>query len=414
MTQDDTKTAPAAGPSKVCYLHIGPHKTGTTSIQNALFTNADRLAEIGLHYPTLTAERGDGKQRRNHTPLGRPSVYRARYLRNAPFWSELSQKIRQIDGSIIVSTEHFADVLREEGRYERVIRFFGNHGYKVVAVAYMRDQPGWLNSWYTQDQRNFVSRQTFGEFLDHAIEIGLVDPQAYLGRFIADPRVEVRVVAFEQAVKQGLVKSFLATIGAPADFEIPEPRASNPNLGVKGVWAAQEIMRRVDIRIRSLPNYSELYDRFRALMRGRNWEETAYIGVSPENEKRIRDHYRASNDAFARQWFGRDWATVCPPKPMTRREFDFEAASETDKSDVLEVVEEMVRLIESGPAPKRKASGDGAKPGKGKKFGQAGATGDGPKKGDGKKGKGKKGKGKKAGAGKGPKKADKPEAAGAA
>jgi hypothetical protein len=365
MTEDiQTSEAPAASADRICFLHIGPHKTGTTSIQNALFVNADRLAKLGVYYPTVTGDRG-GKQRRNHTPLARMSNFKAPNLTDSPFWEELGRKIQKIDGSIVVSTEHFAEALRDESRYRRVTEFFRERGFRIVAVAYVRDQPGWLNSWYTQDQRNFSSRQTFRQFLEHALEVGLVDPWAYLKRFIDDPQAEVRVVSFERAIRQGLARSFLDAIGVPASFDIPEPKASNPNIGVKGMFAAQEIMRRVNGRVRSLPNYSDLYENFKGLMRGRDWEQTAYVGLSPEDEALIRERYRESNDRFAREWFGTDWATICPARSLELRTFDFDAASEEDKRDVLEVVERMVDLIGSSPA----AAGDFMKSGRKKAGG---------------------------------------------
>ncbi|MDR4308582.1 hypothetical protein IHQ68_18330 [Chelatococcus sambhunathii] len=366
-------------PRRTCFLHIGPHKTGTTSIQDALFDNAERLAAIGVFYPTVSGDRG-GRQRRNHTPLARASNFKADDLMASPFWEELSLKIADIDGSIVISTEHFAERLREAENFERVVAFFERHGFRVTAVAYVRDQPGWLNSWYTQDQRNFISRDSFSEFLARALEFGLVDPWGYLGRFIDDPRTDVRVVSFERAIKTGLARSFLDAIGAPEDFEIAEPNPSNPNLGVKGMYAAQEIMRRVNGRVRSLPNYNQLYERFKKLMRGRDWEKTAYIGFTPEEEKRIRDRYAASNDAFAQRFFGVDWATICPPRSASLREFDFASAPDEDKRDVLEVIDQMVDAIEASRAdadivlPPLKGKKGKGKKGKGQGRGQGEAA----------------------------------------
>lgn len=349
MTSTD---APQKGPDRVCYLHIGPHKTGTTTIQNALYVNAARLETIGLHYPFLSDPR-----RRNHSSLTRAGAMTgAGDLRTARYWSELSQKIAEVPGSIIISTEHFADVLRGPVRFQRVVDFFHGHGFRIVVVAYFRDQPGWLNSWYTQDQRRFLARQTFKEFLDESIEIGRVDPWGILQRFIDHERIEVRVVSFDQAIKKGLTRSFLDVIGVPSDFTMSEPPVMNPNLGVKGMYAAQEIMRRVDGPIRARPHYAALYKNFKDMMKGRGWDKTAYVGVSPEDEARIRDHYRTSNEAFAQQFFGASWETVCPPRASSHREFDFEAASAEDQRDVLDVVENMVSLIEAVPAAPVKKS----------------------------------------------------------
>lgn len=346
---NDMQSSPtSAGSDRICFLHIGPHKTGTTSIQAALFLNAKRLEEIGYAYPTVTDVKS-GKQRRSHTPLLRAASLRPDDLRDSPMWREIETKIADLRGSIVISSEHFAEVLREERHYERIVAFFNRLGYRVVVVGYVRDQPSLLNSWYTQDQRNFASRMTFQEFRDYAIERGLLDPCAYFERAIEDPRVEVRVVSFEQTVKQGLARKFFDAIGVPADFEFPEPNASNANLGVKGVFAAQEIMRRVEGRIRSMPNYNDLYDSFRALMRDRDWAETAYVGLTPEDMTVVRDRYRESNEAFAQKWFGVSWTELAPEREVTERVFDFAAASEADKRDVMEVVDRMVELVKAGP-----------------------------------------------------------------
>lgn len=342
-------TPPRRAGDRICFLHIGPHKTGTTSIQNALFSNAEKLAEIGVFYPVLT-DKSPGRVRRNHTPLARMRVMRSPDFNKAPYWADLGKQIASVPGSIVISSEHFADVLRDEPKYRKTVDFFHGHGFRIVVVAYLRDQPAWLNSWYTQDQRNFMSQRSFGEFLDDALETGLVDPWAILRRFIDDERIEVRVVSFDKAVKQGLAKSFLRAVGAPEDFTLPEPKASNPNIGVKGIYSAQEIMRRIGFRVRSMASYPKLYERFKALIKQRDWESEAYIGATPEQEARIRDRYAASNEEFAQQWFGESWASACPPRALTQREFDFDAAAEVEQAEVLEVVDEMVGLIRAAEA----------------------------------------------------------------
>jgi hypothetical protein len=41
---------------KILYLHVGPHKTGTTSLQVALHENREALRQKGLYYPSCLAE----------------------------------------------------------------------------------------------------------------------------------------------------------------------------------------------------------------------------------------------------------------------------------------------------------------------------------------------------------------------
>lgn len=37
--------------TKSIYIHIGPHKTGTTTLQFSLFLNKDKLKKNGILYP---------------------------------------------------------------------------------------------------------------------------------------------------------------------------------------------------------------------------------------------------------------------------------------------------------------------------------------------------------------------------
>ncbi|MFL1874744.1 hypothetical protein ACIKT0_05905 [Hansschlegelia beijingensis] len=333
---------------RVCYLHIGPHKTGSTSIQHALYVNAKRLARLGLYYPTTLSP--EGRRRRNHSPLARKTYLRLPgELRDAPAWSEFSALLEKTPGSIVVSSEHFAILLRRDRWFERIIGFFEEHGFRVVIVAFVRDQPIWMNSWYTQDQKNFASRRSFTEFEAHVIKRGYMDPWAFLKRAMDHPRITVRPISFERAVKQGLARSVLDVIGVPASFKLEEPPRINPNFGVKGMFAAQEIMRRVDVRIRSLPNYIDLYEHFLKLMEGRNWEAQPYVGLTQEGYRAIRERFAPANEAFAQAYFGVPWTELCPERRYEPSVFDFETASAADRADVLEVIEEMVARVQESP-----------------------------------------------------------------
>jgi hypothetical protein len=341
--------APGSAPAaRVCYLHIGPHKTGTTSIQHALFRASRALARRGFVYPTLTNP-ASGHPDESHLALTRAPNFATADLMDAPAWRELDARITGAP-AVVLSAEHFSDTLRDGGRYERVTDFFIRRGFRMVVVAYVRDQPAWLNSRYTQDQRNFRSRRSIAEFADLAHARGLLDPEAYLRRPVDDPRVEVRVASFEAAAKEGLVRDFLRIIGAPAPFGFREPEPVNPNIGIKGVFASQEIMRRVGGGVRALPDYPKLYEVFKTLTADRDWRRTPYYGLSQALEALVRDRHRDANDRFARRWFGTDWATLHPPKPRPLAVFDPAAATEAERADVAEVVDRMVELIVASKA----------------------------------------------------------------
>jgi len=45
-------------PKRVCYIHVGPHKTGTTSIQWFLQENREELLKCGYFVPESETKRG--------------------------------------------------------------------------------------------------------------------------------------------------------------------------------------------------------------------------------------------------------------------------------------------------------------------------------------------------------------------
>lgn len=333
---------------RVCYLHIGPHKTASTSLQHALSENADRLAKIGLAYPSIPGP--DGKLRRNHSPLSRRTYLRLEGpLDDAPAWAEFGDMIRDVKGSLLVSSEHFAILMRKRRWFDKVVGFFERHGFRVVVVVFVRDQPLWLNSWYTQHQKNLTSGRDFAAFSEQVLRRGYMNPWRILRHVLRNDAVALRPIAFEQAAKAGLAKSFLAAIGAPEGFSLDEPPKINPNFGVKGMYAAQEIMRRVETPVRTLPDYIAIYERFLALMRGRDWDRTPYVAIDQAQYRVLREAFREANESFAEAYLGAPWSELAPEREVTRCVFDFDAASPADRADVMEVVNEMTALIGSSP-----------------------------------------------------------------
>lgn len=329
---------------RICFLHIGPHKTASTSLQHALSENVDRLAAAGLVYPLGFCE--DGRPRRNHTALARRTLLRLPgALEDAPVWSEFDALLARTSGSILLSSEHFAIVLKKRQAFRKVVGFFERHGFRVVLVAFVRDQPLWLNSWYTQHQKNLVSRAEFPAFAEHLFKRGHVDPWRFLGPALLEGRADIRPIAYERAVKRGLAKSFLAALGAPDGFQLEEPPRINPNFGIKGMFAAQEIMRRVEMPVRTLPDYIPLYQRFLALMRGRGWEDAPYIALDQAQYGEIRERFHEGNERFAQQYFETSWDELAPERTVERAVFDPVAAAPEDMADVTDVVDQMTALI---------------------------------------------------------------------
>ena len=69
-----TGDLPGALPDATILLHIGPYKTGSTAIQQALFDRREELAQHGVYYPGAWRRLfREGHALMEWAPRGRPS-----------------------------------------------------------------------------------------------------------------------------------------------------------------------------------------------------------------------------------------------------------------------------------------------------------------------------------------------------
>lgn len=133
-----------------CVLHIGSAKTATSSLQELLFQNRQRLAAKGWLYPTTGLWRGD----RSHNSLG------------LHFWNDLLQSYKissfaelmdeftaEIKGweNIIVSSELIEKaLLHGNGNAQIFLRRLAACGYAIRIVYVVRRQDHYLDSQFKQ------------------------------------------------------------------------------------------------------------------------------------------------------------------------------------------------------------------------------------------------------------------------
>lgn len=154
------------------YIHIGTHKTGSTSIQNVLFNNRQKLIDKGFYYPRVV----DNHTGQHHLAwmLAENNFDEASsYLKG-----EVSNAEALGCESIILSSEEFEFL----GSSER-ISFFKNFG-EVSIVVMLRRQDDFLEAEYNQSvkmptvryskdifhfyvEKNFSSRMNYAHILQN-------------------------------------------------------------------------------------------------------------------------------------------------------------------------------------------------------------------------------------------------------
>lgn len=175
---------------KKLLLHAGIHRTGTTSIQQTLWSNADQLARNGILYPHYYAAPADAI---NHQRLAWDIHSGKINLRALRDWAE---SLAQTDAhTVVLSAEDFCRL-----KDLSFLECFGDL-FEIETAIYLKRQDDWVNSWYNLNIKwpfdGTLSRCTPSEFLDHLNEfhwLRYFDTIERWAKSIGKERIHIRII----------------------------------------------------------------------------------------------------------------------------------------------------------------------------------------------------------------------------
>lgn len=277
------------------FLHVSLPKTATTSIQNFLSLNRDKLKRDGWLYP-LTA-----RQYMAHHLLG--NFFRADNLDwigqadPAATRAALLDEVRASGcDNVIMSSES----LVSSTRIAEVKQFFSDFDVQIVYV--LRRQDHWIESAYQEHLKRGPAIQTpeqfeatRGEWLDHFERL-----EAWAQVF---GRENIRVGVFERGgARQSVEAAFLDLIGARmrGDYAVPPEMNTRLNRDSLGFLTGMQTKRRIHPRF-------TLYAKFLGEYSSRHPDPPEWRKVWPPAARRkmVEDH-AASNAQVARAYLGSD------------------------------------------------------------------------------------------------------------
>lgn len=147
-------------PEGAVLLHIGPFKTGSTAIQQALFDQRDVLAAHGVHYPGRWRRLfREGHSLMRWSPKGTT-------VPPESVWDDFAAGIRARPERVCISTEDFGR-LRNPDRSRKIVADLGADRLHVLAVAraYHRLLP---SHW--QERVKSTETLTYDEWLRQVLE----------------------------------------------------------------------------------------------------------------------------------------------------------------------------------------------------------------------------------------------------
>jgi hypothetical protein len=270
-------TTPAPLPPGTRLLHIGPHKTGTTAIQGALFAAKDRLTECGVEFPAHTRHPMEAALAASARPaMMGDAVPTDRH------WRRLLDQVAATGGrTSVISSEFFADA-RGDATIARIVEQLGGAGVppldrgrerdRVHVLVTLRPLVRIMPSQWQQYVQNGL-RMGYADWLEHMLRRPPYEKPnpSFWHRHRHDRLVErwaravgpgrVTVVAVDDRDRGGLLRTFEALLGLPENLLRPVPDTANRSLTL----AETEMLRNLNVEFRGNGLPDELYSR---LVRG--------------------------------------------------------------------------------------------------------------------------------------------------
>ncbi len=218
------------------FLHIGPHKTGSTYIQKFCSENRAKLLNLGVNYPTV----GIGGVHYGQHEI----IEKVKKLRQ----EELKHYLAQLTSGAInlVSSENFDRLNLEEVKRLRAAL----SGVDVRIIYYYRNYIDLLPSWW-QEEVKHGSTTSFYEFvLPHILRPFssiIVNPAVVLDLYAtAFGKDNISIVDYELAVKAGnILQPILALLGV--ELEGVKNEIVNASLKIEIV----EVIRALNMKARA-------------------------------------------------------------------------------------------------------------------------------------------------------------------
>ena len=145
---------------RICFLHIGTHKTGTTSIQRLLALNASKLLAMGVHVPSTGRPPGsDG-----HHNIAWQLNSDPRFDATNGTLQSLSDEVERVGApNACLSSEGFEYLHAKPETLQSMLATFSSIHYLTKIIVYLRPHDDYVRSLYAELLKHGIT-ETAEEF----------------------------------------------------------------------------------------------------------------------------------------------------------------------------------------------------------------------------------------------------------
>jgi hypothetical protein len=331
---------------RVCYIHIGPHKTGTSSIQWFLKQNRGELLKHGYFVPESGANHGAhhaisrklcGQELQSHQQSAAANFARA--LDETP--SE----------AVVISSEALEGLLRNPDYAKTFFTRTRELNLEPKLVLFPRNQSQRINSSYSSAVKTFRRSEPFESFVQGATQ-SFVFRHTPLLELANAHSAELIVHPFtRKTVARGVVPEFLQAIGLdPSQFRDTNARR-NEAAGPFTVSVARGVMRLINGNGKQLKWLQAMRckTKLAAYLEEKGLADAGYCGLTTMMARQIEAEMRPDNDAFAQRVWGKPWAEILAAdidKEFTPNDFDMRRPDESTERQLGRAIHEMTAIVE--------------------------------------------------------------------
>lgn len=318
---------------KKIFLHIGTHKTGTTSLQSFMDFNRNSLHEQGILYPKTGwyhhSQHMLAFQLKNILPPGMPD-----YDEN--IWNDLRNEIDSFSGSrVLISSEEFSTITSKEvSTLKEELK-----NYDVEIIIYLRRQDELFESMFNQQTKDWRSprKAPISFFLKEPENIyqflnyeNLLAP--WIENFNLD-HVHIRLYDKNCMPELDTVKDFIVFLRLDADkLNFAQNKKLNISVGAKALEAIR-LSKNLDIDEIDRKN---LFDIVINLFTKKSQESL----LSSKERKSILDKYDESNNNIYKLI-----KNQCENTMFSQVSDDLLKSDDLTRGDVMEIVLVLLKRI---------------------------------------------------------------------
>jgi hypothetical protein len=157
----------------ICFIHVGTHKTGTSSIQTMLRSNREALAAAGVYVPE-TGHPSSVADNAAHHNIAWELNGEARFNPADGTFSELVAEIAGCGLPVaVISSELFSHLAARPAALRVMRAEFESIGCTPRIVAYLRPQGAYAQSLYLEHRKHGFTKP-FAEYADAIIKDGKI------------------------------------------------------------------------------------------------------------------------------------------------------------------------------------------------------------------------------------------------